>query len=91
MTGEQNNTTKYFDWAVGENANDEDFVMIGRHMEETKWQHSEECTCRLRNIAMRDYKESVTTGQTYTQTDRQTPDKVIPMCRYVSQATLKPK
>ena len=38
---------------------------------------------RLRNIAMRDYKESVTTGQT----DRQTPDKVIPMCRYASQAT----
>ena len=27
--------------------------------------------CRLRNIAMRDYKESVTTGQT--------PDKVIPI------------
>ena len=37
--------------------------------------------CRLRNIAMRDYQESVTTGQTYTQTDRQTPDKVIPMWR----------
>ena len=34
--------------------------------------------CRLRNIAMRDYQESVTTGQT----DRQTSDKVIPMCRY---------
>ena len=31
--------------------------------------------CRLRNIAMR---ESVTTGQT----DGQTLDKVIPMCRY---------
>ena len=30
--------------------------------------------CRMRNIAMCDYQESVTTGQT----DRQTPDKVIP-------------
>ena len=38
--------------------------------------------CRLRNIAMRDYQESVTTGQTH----RQTADKVIPMCRYASQA-----
>ena len=42
--------------------------------------------CRLRNIAMRDYQESVTTGQTDGRTDRQTPDKVIPMCRYASQA-----
>ena len=25
--------------------------------------------CRLRNIAMRDYQESVTTGQTHGQTD----------------------
>ena len=41
--------------------------------------------CRLRNIAMRDYQESVTTGRT----DRQTPDKVIPMCHYASQATKK--
>ena len=41
--------------------------------------------CRLRNIAMRDYQESVTTGQT----DRKTPDKVIPMCRYALQATQK--
>ena len=55
----------------------------------------EECTCRLRNIAMRDYQESVTTGQTHTRThthtrtDRQTPDKVIPMCRYAPQATQK--
>ena len=32
--------------------------------------------CRLRNIAMRDYQESVTTGQT----DAQTLVKVIPMC-----------
>ena len=30
----------------------------------TKWQHSKECMCHLRNIAMRDYQESVTTGQT---------------------------
>ena len=39
----------------------------------------------LRNIAMRDYQESVTTGQT----DRQTPDKVTLMCRYALQATQK--
>ena len=43
--------------------------------------------CRLRNIAMRDYQESVTTGQTHTRAERQTPDKAIPMCRYASQAT----
>ena len=47
--------------------------------------------CRLRNIAMHGYQESVTTGQTHTrtdrQTDRQTLDKVIPMCRYASRAT----
>ena len=41
--------------------------------------------CRLRNIAMRDYQESVTTGQT----DGQTPDKGNPMYRYASQATQK--
>ena len=46
---------------------------------------TEEYMCRLRNIAMRDYQDSVTTGQT----DRQTPDKVIHMCRYASQATQK--
>ena len=52
--------------------------------------------CHLRNIALHDYQESVTTGQTDTRTDktdgwtdRQTPDKVIPMCRYASQATQK--
>ena len=45
--------------------------------------------CRLRNIAMRDYQESVTTIQTQRRTDRQTPDKVIPMFRYASQATQK--
>ena len=40
---------------------------------------------------MRDYQESVTTGQTDRWTDRQTPDKVIPMCRYASQVTQKMK
>ena len=48
-------------------------------------QHSEECMCRLRNIAL----ESVTDGQTDRRTDRRTTDKVIPMCRYASQATQK--
>ena len=47
--------------------------------------------CRLPNIAMRDYQESVTTrqtdGRTDGRTDRQTPDKVIPMYRFASQAT----
>ena len=28
--------------------------------------------CRLQNIAMPDYQESVTTGQTHTRTDRRT-------------------
>ena len=32
-------------------------------------QHSNECMCRLRNIVLRDYQESVTTGQTDRQTD----------------------
>ena len=54
-------------------------------------EHSEECMCRLQNIALRDYQESVTTRQTDGRTDRQTPDKVIPMCRYASQATQKPQ
>ena len=53
----------------------------------------EEYICRLQNIAMHDYLESVTTGQTNgctdRQKDRQTPDKVIPMCCYASQATQK--
>ena len=40
---------------------------------------------RLRNIAKRDYQESVTTGHTHGQTDMQTPDKVIPMCRYATR------
>ena len=47
--------------------------------------------CRLRNIAMRDYQESMTTRQadarTHTNTDRRR--TVIPMCRYASQATQK--
>ena len=41
--------------------------------------------CRLRNIAL----ESVTDRQTDRQTDGRTTDKVIPMCRYASQATQK--
>ena len=46
--------------------------------------------CRLRNIAIRDYHEIMTTGQKDGRTDdRQTPDKVILMCRYASQATQK--
>ena len=39
---------------------------------------------------MHDYQESLTTGQTDTRMDRQTPDKVIPMCRYASQVMQKP-
>ena len=39
--------------------------------------------CRLHNKALRDYQESVTIGQM----DRQTPHKVIPMCRYALHAT----
>ena len=31
--------------------------------------------CRLRNIAMRDYQESVTTGQTHGQSD-----PYVPLC-----------
>ena len=54
--------------------------------------------CRLRNIALRDYQESVTTRHTDTRTDRQTdgrtdkqkPDKVIPMCCYASEAKVIP-
>ena len=44
--------------------------------------------CRLRNIAMRDYQENVTTGQTDTQTDGRTDgqtdagqsDPYLPLC-----------
>ena len=54
---------------------------------------SEECMCRLRNIALHDYQESVTTGQTHGWTDgwtdRQMPDIVMPMCCYASQVTQK--
>ena len=35
------------------------------------------------------YQESVTTVEAHILTDRQTLDKVIPMCRYASQATQK--
>ena len=55
----------------------------------SEWQHSKESMCCLKNIAMCDYKESVTTGQTHT--DRRMLDKVIPMCHYTSQATQKKK
>ena len=41
--------------------------------------------CRLQNIALCDYQESVTTGQTHRGTDRQMDrqrlDQGIPMCR----------
>ena len=47
----------------------------------------------LYGVHKRDYQESVTIGQTdartHARTHRQTPDKVIPMCRYASQATQK--
>ena len=40
--------------------------------------------CRLRNIAMHDYQESVTTGQTLRWTDRRTDagqsDSYVPLC-----------
>ena len=41
--------------------------------------------CRLQNIAL----ESVT-EKCDRRTDRRTTDKVIPMCRYASQATQTP-
>ena len=43
--------------------------------------------CRLGNIALREYQDSV--YRTDRLRDRQTPDKVIPMCRYALQATQK--
>ena len=46
----------------------------------TQWQHSKECMCRLRNIAMRDYQESVTTGQTDGQKDAGQSDPYVPLC-----------
>ena len=36
--------------------------------------------CRLRNIAMRDYQGSVTTGQTDGQTDAGQSDPYVPLC-----------
>ena len=36
--------------------------------------------CRLQNIAMRDYQESVTTGQTDTQTDAGQSYPYVPLC-----------
>ena len=37
--------------------------------------------CRLRNIAMRDYQESVTTGQTHRLMDRRRiNDPHVPLC-----------
>ena len=36
--------------------------------------------CPLRNIAMRDYKESVTTGHTHGQTDAGQSDPYVPIC-----------
>ena len=36
--------------------------------------------CRLRNIAMPDYQESVTTGQTNGQTDAGQSDPYVPLC-----------
>ena len=48
--------------------------------------------CRLRNIALKSVTEKCdrrTDRQTDRQTDGQTTDKVIPMCRYASQATQK--
>ena len=36
--------------------------------------------CRLRNIAMRDYQESVTTGQTHGQTDAGQSDPYVLLC-----------
>ena len=55
-----------------------------------QWQHSEECMCCLRNIAMRVWQtDGQTDRRTDGQTDGRTTDKVIPMCRYASQATQK--
>ena len=36
--------------------------------------------CRLRNIAMRDYQESVTTGQTHGQIEAGQSDPYVPLC-----------
>ena len=55
-----------------------------------KWQHSEECTCRLRNIAMLDYQESVTSGQTdRSQADAGQSDPYVPLCFAGDTMTIK--
>ena len=36
--------------------------------------------CRLRNITIRDYQESVTTGQMHGQTDARQSDPYVPLC-----------
>ena len=36
--------------------------------------------CRLRNIAMHDYQENMTTGQTHGQTDAKQSDPHVPLC-----------
>ena len=36
--------------------------------------------CRLRDIAMRDYQESATTGQTDGQIDARKSDPYVPLC-----------
>ena len=54
--------------------------------------------CRLRNIAMRDYQESVTPGQTHRRTDRQMDgqtdagqsDPYVPLCFAGDTKTLNP-
>ena len=45
-----------------------------------EWQHSEECMCRLRNIAMPDYQESVTNEQTDRHTDARQSDPYEQLC-----------
>ena len=40
----------------------------------------QENMCHLGNIAMRDYQESVTTGQTHRQTDAWQSDPNVPLC-----------
>ena len=37
--------------------------------------------CGLRNIAMHDYQESVTTGQTHERTDVRQSDPYVPQCK----------
>ena len=45
--------------------------------------------CCLRNIALESVTDGQPDGQADRQTDGQTTDKVIPMCRYASQAKKK--